>query len=313
VINFRYHVVSLTAVFLALAIGLIVGTAAANGPAVDALDDRVSQLSGENQQYREKVDHLEDQVNKQDQYATESAAMLLAGRLAGRRVLLLSVEDADDNSDKYAKGVLDMLGVAGAKVVGRVKIREDFTKQAGRHTLLDLAHSAAPPAVSGALPANGDGVETSAALLAALLAGRGDTLVDGTRTVLSAYESQGFLEVQESVTAPAEAVVIAAGQPYADKEKEYRNAAVLTLVERFDQAAPLALAAGSGAGPGNVVRAVRDDPALVKTVSTVDTGATSTGHVVTVMALIDQLAGRVGHYGLAPGATSLMPKPANGS
>jgi len=32
VINFRYHVVSLTAVFLALAIGLVVGTAALNGP-----------------------------------------------------------------------------------------------------------------------------------------------------------------------------------------------------------------------------------------------------------------------------------------
>ena len=36
-INFRYHVVSLTAVVLALAIGLVVGTAALNGPVVDTL------------------------------------------------------------------------------------------------------------------------------------------------------------------------------------------------------------------------------------------------------------------------------------
>ena len=36
-INFRYHVVSLTAVFLALAIGLVVGTAALNGPVADSL------------------------------------------------------------------------------------------------------------------------------------------------------------------------------------------------------------------------------------------------------------------------------------
>ena len=36
-INFRYHVVSLAAVFLALAIGLVVGTAAANGPIADTM------------------------------------------------------------------------------------------------------------------------------------------------------------------------------------------------------------------------------------------------------------------------------------
>jgi Copper transport outer membrane protein, MctB len=47
VINFRYHVVLLTAVFLALAIGLIVGTAALNGPVANDLQSRVSQLSKE--------------------------------------------------------------------------------------------------------------------------------------------------------------------------------------------------------------------------------------------------------------------------
>ena len=41
-INFRYHVVSLTAVFLALAIGLVVGTAALNGPVADSLRGQVS-------------------------------------------------------------------------------------------------------------------------------------------------------------------------------------------------------------------------------------------------------------------------------
>ena len=44
-INFRYHVVSLTAVFLALAIGLVVGTAALNGPAADALGEQVDALA----------------------------------------------------------------------------------------------------------------------------------------------------------------------------------------------------------------------------------------------------------------------------
>ena len=57
-INFRYHVVSLAAVFIALAIGLVVGTAAFNGPAADALDDQVAAMRSDNNKLRDEVEHL---------------------------------------------------------------------------------------------------------------------------------------------------------------------------------------------------------------------------------------------------------------
>ncbi len=72
-INFRYHVVSLTAVFLALAIGLVVGTAALNGPVVDGLDSQVKNLSKDNSQLRESVGQLQDEVNSQEEFATAAA------------------------------------------------------------------------------------------------------------------------------------------------------------------------------------------------------------------------------------------------
>ncbi len=53
-INFRYHVVSLTAVFLALAIGLVVGTAALNGPVADSLEGQVTGLRKDNQNWRQR-------------------------------------------------------------------------------------------------------------------------------------------------------------------------------------------------------------------------------------------------------------------
>ena len=65
-INFRYHVVSLTAVFLALAIGLVVGTAALNGPVADSLKDRVNALSKNNEQLRESVNNMETEVKRED-------------------------------------------------------------------------------------------------------------------------------------------------------------------------------------------------------------------------------------------------------
>lgn len=313
-INFRYHIVSLTAVFLALAIGLVVGTAAGNGPAVDVLEETVTKLRAENQGYREQAEHLTEQYSKQEQYARESAPLVLGGKLDGRRILIVSIEDSDDAVDDFVEDTEAMLDTAGANVVGKIKIRENFTQRANRELLSDLASTAAPPAVSGALPTNGNGVETSAALLATLTVGRSGPFVDGTRTALSAYESGDLIDVDGELVAPAEAVVIVAGQPYTDaKEKAYRNAAALTIVERFDQVGPAVLAAGSAAGEGNVVRAVRDEPTRAKTLSTVDTVATPSGQVCTVLALVEQLAGRVGHYGLSSGATTLIPKPANGS
>jgi predicted PurR-regulated permease PerM len=79
VINFRYHVVSLTAVFLALAIGLVVGTSALNGPLSDELKHQVTQLTRTNNQYRGQVTALENEVAQKEQFAVEAAPALLGG------------------------------------------------------------------------------------------------------------------------------------------------------------------------------------------------------------------------------------------
>jgi preprotein translocase subunit SecG len=80
VINFRYHVVSLTAVFLALAIGLVVGTAALNGPVADSLKENVNALRKDNQQMRQAVNSMEK----------DRARGGLRGRMA--QVVLLQAE-----------------------------------------------------------------------------------------------------------------------------------------------------------------------------------------------------------------------------
>jgi hypothetical protein len=69
--------------------------------------------------------------------------------------------------------------------------------------------------------------------------------------------------------------------------------------------------AGSAvAGEGNAVSAVRGDPTLAKTISTVDTAGTAQGQLVTALVAADQLLDRVGHYGIGGGAQSMLPTPA---
>lgn len=313
-INFRYHVVSLAAVFLALAIGLVVGTAAANGPIADNLKDQFNNVSADNQQLRDQLDQRTADLDKAGEFATESAPVLLAGKLSGKKVLVLSLEGNNKDVDKTVDSLATFLQTAGAAVTGEVKLTEKFIAPTSKDQLLDTADASAPPSVSGALPNQNDGVDTSAALLATLLVGRSSAVaVDGTRTVLQAYESQGFIAYDGDFTAPAEAVVLVAGAPTTGKDAKDRAAAAMTIVNRFELAGNLVVGGLSAVG---VVSAVRSDTALSKQVSTVDNTVTAQGQVAAALALADRMSGKTGHYGTGDGATSMLPKSAkspNGS
>jgi hypothetical protein len=318
VINFRYHVVSLTAVFLALAIGLVVGTAALNGPVSDALNDRVNALGKDNKQLREQVSHLEDEAGKQDDFATETAALLLPGKLAGRRVLLVSLPSGRD----YVKGVAEMLTTAGATITGHVQIQDKLTDPSKSVELLDLADEALPSSVPAVdIPHNSDGVETSSALLAAALLDRPAALAPGDRlpavtpaerlAVLTAYTKASYLSIDDNhkVTGSAEGVVVVDGLPYVDREASARNDAVVTLVSQFDKAGAMVVTTPGDSGDGNVVTEVRGDPTLSKTVSTVDNVAGPQGTVAAALALAQQFSGaKAGQYGTGAGVSSLLPK-----
>ncbi|HEX5742215.1 MAG TPA: copper transporter, partial [Pilimelia sp.] len=111
-INFRYHVVSLTAVFLALAIGLVVGTAALNGPVADSLNDQINTLGRTNADLREQVGHLTAEASGKEDFLRQAAPRVIGGTLTNRRVALVTLPGGREHAD----GVRAMLAVAGAKV-----------------------------------------------------------------------------------------------------------------------------------------------------------------------------------------------------
>lgn len=307
-INFRYHVVSLTAVFLALAIGLVVGTAALNGPVADSLSDNVNALRKDNTQLRETVNSLREEVNREEDFVTEAAPILLADKLAGRRILVVCLPSGRD----HAEGVTAALDLAGASVTGRIDVQDKFVNPDNSVELLELAIAAARPTVpTTGLPGNSDGVETASALLASALVDRTEPpAVDPAdlAAVLDAYGDAGYITVEEPVTGPAEAVVVISGQPYVDRDAAKKDAAVVTMVVQFDRVSQLVVA-GTGSSDGNLISAVRSDPTLNQSISTVDNGNTTAGQTVTALATAEQFTlDQAGHYGLGAGATSLMPQ-----
>ena len=111
--DFRYHIASLAAVFLALGIGIFVGTAFVGAPVVD----RQTRL----------IKNLEKNVTAQMQEAGEReknedalrglVPRLVQGKLSGRRVLLVQTEPGQS-----ADAVAAVLREAGAETVVRITL-----------------------------------------------------------------------------------------------------------------------------------------------------------------------------------------------
>ena len=304
-INFRYHVVSLTAVFLALAIGLVVGTAALNGPAADTLGDQVDALRKANTGLRERVTGLEDQANREEQFVNAAAPIMLDGKLANRRVLLVSLT----SGRTHLEGVTSKLTTAGAKIAGTITLQDKFFQPEESTALLELASKAPAIVPVASLPVNTDGVETSSALIATVLLDRSLAISpNDIAEVLTAYSKAGYLSTEGTVTGGAEAIVFVSGQPAVDRQAGAKNSAMATSLAQFDKVS-VAVVAGVLGGDGNLVGQVRDDAALAKTISTVDNASTAQGQVTSALALWEQLMqNKVGHYGVGPKSSALVPQ-----
>ncbi|GAB2594681.1 hypothetical protein Aab01nite_83210 [Paractinoplanes abujensis] len=316
-INFRYHVVSLTAVFLALAIGLVVGTAALNGPVADNLKSQITALNKDLSNKRDEINQYREEINRSQEFATQIAPFVLDGKLTGRKLAVLALP----GTDQYADKVIQMLSITGVTVTAKVTVQDKFFDPAVELELLDLASESSQPTISTTdLPVNSNGVETASAQLALALLQRPSAPGAAPATqpsaadvtaVLTAYSKASYIAVEDNAVGGAEATLIITGAPAVDKDAAKKAQSLVNMAEQFSDERRLVVA-GVGVGEGNLISAVRGDPTLNKKISTVDNASTTDGQVASAMATVERVVDdKTGHYGLAAGASALVPKAAS--
>ncbi|MFC7572173.1 copper transporter [Klenkia terrae] len=124
-IDFRYHLVSLIAVFLAVALGIVIGTTALNGGLLDNLQTQVSGLQEDKRSLEDTNQGLQAQLDSTGGFAEEVGPALVAGTLTGRSVLLL-VGNEDVDTDAVDE-VTSLLGDAGATVTGTLRLNPAYS------------------------------------------------------------------------------------------------------------------------------------------------------------------------------------------
>jgi hypothetical protein len=312
-IDFRYHLVSIIAVFLALAVGIVVGTAALNGPIVDGMRGDIDQLSRDNQLLEDQVTGLEADVGAADAAAAQLAPRLVGGALDRSRVLLVTTPGAPP---ELAGQLAPVLTAAGATVTGRLDVRAALGDPESRALVEDLVAQVLPAEIE--LP-DGSPVERAAAELAAALAtGPGAAKVEEeeAQAVVSAFQEADLVSfdsaaTDDALTSATLVVVLAApgsgAAPTVGQAQQLE--ALLSRAHAFDNRSEGVVVAGpaASADPGGLVAALRERSTTAGDVSSVDNADRGLGRVTLVSTLAEQRAGRAGHYGAGPGATAPLP------
>lgn len=308
--TFRYHIVSLVSLFLALAVGVALGGGPLQGKGDNTL---VAQVKSERQarsDLRAQVADLRSGGTFTDQFATTAAPGLIGDRLRGHVVDLVVLPTARPAD---VTGLKTLVGVAGATVGGTVRVGKQLVdvsnKQLvdelgnqleGRASGVSIAPDATPYERIGALIARAIGTDT-----------RGGDRVDPTATsVLAGLSTTNLMSADGRLDRRGDLVLFVTGDGEGSSSAQQgASSIVTTLVHTVDGDTGGVVLAGTTAsarGRGQV-KAVRDDVSTAKVVSTVDALGSTVGRVVTVMALAGQAAGQAGQYGVVDPADGAMP------
>jgi len=298
-ISLRYHAVSIAAVFLALAIGVVLGASGVSDRLLGAVTTKADDLGGRVQQLTAERDALAASKRASDEFAQRIGPAAVQGSLQGQTVVLLT--SGADPADRNA--VVALLGKAGAKVTGEVALTDAVGDPARADQLRQLTAQLLPTGAQ--LPAASDTGSLAGGLLGGVLLAKAGTTpdknsADQERAVLSGLASAGFVAPGDP-PAPANLALVLSGGALTGIDAADAAAVTARLAAQLDRAgggAVLAGRAGSSDATG-AVGVARADPTITAAMSTVDDVQTGAGQVSTVLALREQVEGRAGRYGTA--------------
>ena len=305
-ISFRYHLVSVIAVFLGIALGVAIGTSALNGAVVGDLRRQNSDLKNNDNALTAQNQELRDRSANADLLAQTFGAKIAGATLAKTPVVLLAAPGA-------SKGLKDSIAAevsaAGGTVAGRLQLSKDFSDPRRANDIRSLATSGLHP-IGLQLPNTEDPGSLAGALLGFVLLGHGQST--DLAQVVAGFGTLNMIKAESStVTAGKLVLLIAPGTRPKDDE------AAKMLLSFGTQ-----LGAGTG-GPtvvvgdpasdtaGGLVALVRNDDTASKAVSTVDDATSPLGVLTVVLTGAETVAGHKGHYGTGAGNDGLLPGAGN--
>lgn len=291
-INLRFHIVSLVAVFLALAIGIAVGATVVDQGLLSQSQRRISSLDKTLQDRAASIKVLRADQEQAKTFAAEAEPRMVRARLLIVPVVFVSDGTVDEDAQR---GLVATLRASGARLVGVINVSNVFSiasKEGVERARIAVGASSTRPdtirfllrqRVVGAISAPDQTAPLQPLVDAGFVQVRG---IDGTEpsAILPLGTRVIFLDRSDDDTQVHMAVEFLG---------LLASAKVRTLVV--------------GASENSVLRTVRKDRLLRTLISTVDGTTSTVDRAAVVYSLEDLGRGIVGHYGTGENADRLLP------
>lgn len=296
-VDFRYHLVSLIAVFMALAIGIVLGAGPLQNSIGNTLTDQVTSLRQSRDEAREDAETAEAEASSYRSGLEAVSDELLAGSLEGVPVTVITLPGA--NTGTVAE-LADAVKASGGQIAGQIEITAGFFSS-------DLAsyREALAGQLSSYVTASGDAASKLAAGLATI-ALDGDSENAPTLRELYTAEDNPLIKMDADPT-PARALLVVAPEEDGDLESlseeqlSARAAALKILKELGDK--PMVLVGSDS--ETSIVREARSSEAG-EAFSTVDSLGDPTALINAPWAITQELAGTTVAWGLGTDANAVI-------
>ena len=278
--GFRYHVTTIAAIFLALGVGIVIGSSFVQSQIVDRQTKRLEALG---QQFNREIEPLRASNNQYGAFIEAITPLIIANRLAGIRVALIQTGDYPET----VRTVREILERAGAHVESETVIAKDFTNKAVDHLpeiVRSIAAKTPPPA-------------DAAGLLSVLAEALGKP---GRQNEVEALAVADLVETSGDYSRPVSFVVLIGG---AELKRGSRAETVdLPLINVLKPLVNTVIAVEPAAAEVSYIEALRGAD-----IPTVDNADSDIGRISVVLAL----QGTAGDYGIKQTARGgALPQPA---
>jgi hypothetical protein len=309
-ISLRQHAFSLAAVFLALAVGVVLGSGFLSDTLLSSLRDEKRDLHTQISGLNDQKNVLNEKLSAANNFDTQLVGRIVQDALGGKSVVVFRTPDAQDDD---VAAVSKFIGQAGGTVTGTVTLTQEFVEANSAEKLQTVVNSSVLPAgqqLSTKLVDQGSQAGDLMGIALLANANPAAPAVDDIQrnTVLAALRDTGFITYQatDHMGAANAALVVTGGSlPQDAGNKGVSVARFSAALAPHGSGTLLAGRDGSATG-GAAVAVARADAGMNSAITTVDDVDGAPGRITAVLGLHDLLGGgHAGQYGTGHGATSL--------
>ena len=307
-VTLRHHVISLAAVFVALAVGVVLGSGVLSSTMVSGLRGDNSVLQKQAGTLADEKGSLSEKLTAADEFDTQMAGRIVRDALTGKSVMVFRTPDA---ANEDVDAVARLIGQAGGTVTGTIALTGEFVDANSAAKMSSVVNSPILPAGAQLNATLTDqGSQAGDLLGIALLINRDPGIIpvdDNARdAVLSALRDTGFLTYDQRIGA-ADTAVIVTGGALADTAGNQGATVARLAAAMAPHGSGVVLAGRDGSANGvSAVAVTRADTPMAEAVTTVDDIGIESGRITTVLALQAMIAGAPhGQYGIGAGAASV--------